>query len=87
MTRADDVAVTELTPGEYLVELAGRRHQVVLPAGVGIPGYADEDVVAATVVVLVQRGSGLPPTLDLSAVLAADPGILAVVEDELERDE
>jgi hypothetical protein len=84
VTSLNDVEVTEHMPGEHHVVVANETHTVLLPAGVGVPGCLDEDVVAAAVLVLRRRGRPLPEPLDLSAVLAREPDILVAIEHELE---
>jgi hypothetical protein len=67
------VEVEELTPGVYAVTLGDASLQVLVPAGVGVPGVAEEDLVALLVSILVARGQGLPAVLDVSHLLGTDP--------------
>lgn len=81
----DDVEVVEVVPGELDVHLPGRRLRVLVPAGVGVPGVADDDLAGALVTELRARGADLPDVVDVSAVLGADPGILDAVVARLEE--
>jgi hypothetical protein len=85
MTSQVPVEVNELAPGEYRVRRAGRTLTAIVPAGVGLPGVADEDLVAALVRRLVRQGHALPDPLDVSAHLAADPGLVTELDRDLNR--
>ena len=76
----DDVEVVEIIPGELDATVGDRTCRVVVPAGVGIPGLEDPDLVAGLVAELVRRGRELPALLDVSQVVGADPELLAAVE-------
>jgi hypothetical protein len=67
--------VRELQPGEYEVALADRRCRVLVPAGVGVPGLLEEDLVGAVARWYVRRGEPLPATVDVSALLGCAPGL------------
>jgi hypothetical protein len=73
--------VRALAPGEHEVVHAGRRSRVLVPAGVGVPGLDEPDLVALVVEVLLERESTLPEVLDLSHLLGTEPGLW----DELDR--
>ena len=60
------------------------RLEVLVPAGVGVPGAEDVEFAAAVVAVLRRRGATLPAVLDASAAIAADPGLLLEVTERLE---
>lgn len=60
------------------------RLQVLVPAGVGVPGADDVEFAAALVAVLLRRGAPVPAVLDASAAIAADPGLLPEVTERLE---
>jgi hypothetical protein len=81
-----DIEVTELSPGELEVRAASRRYRVLVPAGVGVPGFADEELAAASIAELLARGSTIAAVVDLSRTLADDPGFLGAVERRLEQD-
>ncbi len=74
-----DIEVVEVVPGELDVRLSDRTLRVLVPAGVGIPGVDDGDLVAALVAELSARGTTLPDVIDVSAVLSVDPGVLDAV--------
>jgi hypothetical protein len=79
--------VRTLAPGEHEVVHAGRRSVVLVPAGVGVPGLEEPDLVALVVEVLLERGRTLPEVLDLSHLLGTDPVLLAELDrraDELD---
>ncbi len=83
----EDIEAREIVDGQVLVTLpGGDRHQVLVPAGVGVPGVGDEELAAALVVELLDRGSVLAPVLDVSQLLAHDPALLAAVAERLEDD-
>jgi hypothetical protein len=58
--------------------------EVLVPAGVGVPGADDVEFAAALVAVLLRRGATLPALLDASATIAADPELLSEVTERLE---
>lgn len=76
--------VREIVPGEYDVYVDGDLYRVAVPAGVGIPGVDDLDLVGAIVEEL--RASDDPPdaVIDVSQVLVERPGLLAVLEARIE---
>ncbi len=76
----DDVEVVEVIPGELDATIAGRTCRVVVPAGVGIPGLEDHDLVAGLLAELHRRGRDLPALLDVSQVVGAAPDLLDAVE-------
>lgn len=76
-----EARASEEAEGQILVTLAdGGAHRVLLPAGIGVPGVEDTDFALALVLLLLDRGTDPPATLDASAVIARDPGVLAAVE-------
>ena len=81
------IAVTEVVPGELDVATAEATYRVLVPAGVGIPGIADEDLVGALVEELLGRGQRLPAVVDVSSVVSGDPGLLAAIERRVEADD
>jgi hypothetical protein len=81
---APDVRVRELAPGDHEVTHPGGTSRVLVPAGVGIPGIVEEDLVALLVAALLDRG-GLPPVVDVSLVLGTDPELVAEVERRAEE--
>jgi hypothetical protein len=82
-----ELEVTEIVPGELDVVAGGRRHRVLIPAGVGIPGLDDEDLAGALVAELLARGSEVPDVLDVSSVLRTRPEVLDAVARRAERDD
>jgi hypothetical protein len=75
------VEVREVTPGEYEVAGDGPTRRVVVPAGVGVPGVAEDELVALVVAILEERGDAPTGVLDVSHLLGADPTLY----DELAR--
>ncbi len=69
----------QVVEGEVDVTVGGRTVRVLLPAGVGVPGAGDTEVAAALVAELVERGEEPAEVVDLSQLLAADPGLVAAV--------
>lgn len=59
VTDQADIRVEEVVPGEFAVTItegdSTTRHRVVVPAGVGVPGVPDEEVVAESVRFLLER--------------------------------
>jgi|GEM_PF-3189312 len=89
---AGDEAVLEgvraraVEPGRVAVTGEGTPPlEILVPAGVGVPGADEVEFVAALVVVLGRRGVTLPETLDASAAIGADPGLLSAVAELLEQ--
>lgn len=80
----DRIEVVERRPGDLEVRVGDRRLAAVVPAGVGVPGVADEDLVATVVELLLDHGRPLTDPLDISALMLADPGLLAAVEARLD---
>jgi hypothetical protein len=80
MTDDPEVTVRELTPGEHEATHRGGTVRVLVPAGVGIPGVVEEDLVALLVELLLERGE-LPDVVDVSLLLGTRPGLV----DELVR--
>lgn len=76
----DDVEVVEIIPGELDATVGDRTCRVVVPAGVGVPGLDDPDLVAGLVAELVCRGRELPALLDVSQIVGAEPELLDAVE-------
>jgi hypothetical protein len=68
--------VEEQHPGEYDVRWGDRRVRVVVPAGVGVPGVLEEELVVLLVTTLVERGTELPEVLDVSHLLGSDPTLI-----------
>jgi hypothetical protein len=67
--------VRELAPGDHEVVHDGRTTRVLVPAGVGIPGLEEHDLVVLVVDVLLARDGTLPAVLDLSQLLGEDPAL------------
>jgi hypothetical protein len=65
--------IEEQHPGEYDVWWQDHRVHVVVPAGVGVPGVLEEELVGLLVTSLVERGHELPEVLDVSHLLGSDP--------------
>ena len=80
----DGIEARAVVDGEVAVTTAeGAQHTVLIPAGVGLPGVEDERLAATVVVELQERGSALPAVLDVSQLLARDPGLLSAVAQRL----
>lgn len=85
-----EIEVRELEPTrvEATLSTAGgtRRLRVVVPAGVGVPGATDEELVDLALRILVEREGVevLPHSFELPWVLARHPDLLAEVERRLE---
>lgn len=79
-----DVEVTELRPGEFAVRVGRRTVTAIVPAGVGVPGLVEDDLVVELVRLLAERGAPVPDPLDVSSLFVADPGLLAALERRLE---
>lgn len=83
------VEVRELEPTRFeaTVTHEGRTstHLVIVPAGVGVPGASDEDVVEELIRLLLARGRPVPASFDVPTVLREDPSVLAEVERRLEE--
>jgi hypothetical protein len=67
--------IRQLAPGEHEVLHDDRRSRVVVPAGVGVPGLDEPDLVALVVEVLLERERTLPEVVDLSQLLGTEPGL------------
>lgn len=80
-----DIEVTEIVPGELDVEFGGRRHRVLIPAGVGVPGLDDEDLAGELVRELLGRGIEIPDVVDVSGLLRARPELLEAVARRAEQ--
>jgi hypothetical protein len=70
-----ELRVVELQPGEHEVTHPAGITRVLVPAGVGVPGIVEEDLVVALVRWYATRGEPLPAVVDLSALLGARPGL------------
>lgn len=84
----DRVRARAVEPGRVRVTgevVAASPLEVLVPAGVGVPGADEVEFVAALVAVLDRRGVTLPETLDASAAVGADPGLLSAVTELLEQ--
>jgi hypothetical protein len=79
------VRIEEQHPGEYDVWWGDRRVHVVVPAGVGVPGVLEEDLVALLVTTLVERGHELPEVLDVSHLLGSEPTLFQEIADRAEE--
>ncbi|MFO7776737.1 MAG: hypothetical protein R6V28_00115 [Nitriliruptoraceae bacterium] len=82
----DDVAAHASEQGRITVssEATGVL-EVIVPAGVGVPGAEEAEFAAALVSVLLRHGAALPAVLDVSAAIATDPGLLPAVTERLEQ--
>jgi hypothetical protein len=67
--------IVELRPGEHEVTHPAGTTRVLVPAGVGVPGVVEEDLVVALVRWYAARGEPLPAVVDLSALLGTRPGL------------
>lgn len=81
-----ELEVTEIVPGELDVDAGGRRHRVLIPAGVGVPGLDDVDLAGGLVAELLARGIEIPDVVDVSGLLRTRPDLLEAVAHRLERD-
>jgi hypothetical protein len=81
-----DVEVTEIVSGELDVVAGGRRYRVLIPAGVGVPGLADDDLAGGLVAELLARGSELPDVIDVTSVLRNRPEVLEAVAARVDRE-
>ena len=82
----DELQAREVVDGQIAVTTSsGTEHRVLIPAGVGVPGVDDATLALTLVVVLRERGAGLPQVLDASQQFARDPGLLATVAERIER--
>ena len=78
------VSSEEVVEGEVDVTIAGRRAvRVLVPAGVGVPGFDDSEVAGAVVAELLERGEQLPDVIDVSRVLTSEPGFGGAVQARL----
>jgi hypothetical protein len=75
------VEIREVTPGVYEVDRDGAIQRIVVPAGVGVPGVPEEELVALVVTILEERGDEPGGVLDVSHLLGTDPTLF----DELAR--
>ena len=76
----------EVVEGQIVVSTDdGREHRVLIPAGVGLPGADDESLAVALVAALLARGEMLPEVMDVSHLLARDPGLLMAISEWLEQ--
>lgn len=81
----DDVAARATEQGRVAVTGGGTGGlEVLVPAGVGVPGADEVEFAAALVAVLLRRGATVPAVLDASAAIAADPELLPEVAERLE---
>lgn len=82
---ADDVISSEeVVEGEVDVAIVGGRVvRVLIPAGVGVPGFDDAEVAGAVVSELLGRGRGVPDVVDLSGLLGSEPALVPAVEARL----
>jgi hypothetical protein len=71
-----DVEVRELVPGQWELTHPGGVTTVVVPAGVGVPGVLEEDLVAVVADWYRERGRALPAVVDLSALFVEAPAAL-----------
>jgi hypothetical protein len=81
-----DLEVTEIVPGELDVVADGRRHRVVIPAGVGIPGLDDEDLAVGIVQELLLRDAQVADVVDVSGLLRTRPDLLEAVAERAEQE-
>jgi hypothetical protein len=80
-----DIEVTEIVAGELDVTAAGRRHRVVIPAGVGVPGLEDVDLARGLVAELLAQGVAIPDVVDVSGLLRTRPELLDRIADRVEQ--
>lgn len=82
----EGIEAHEVVEGQIAVSTAdGREHRVLIPAGVGLPGADDESLAVALVAELLARGEALPEVLDVSHLLARDPGLLVAISEWLDQ--
>jgi hypothetical protein len=81
----DRLRIEEQSPGEYDVWPGDRRVHVVVPAGVGVPGVPEEELVVLLVTTLVERGHELPEVLDVSHQLGSDPTLFREIAERADR--
>lgn len=78
------ISSDEVVEGEVDVAITGGRTvRVLIPAGVGIPGFDDAEVAGAVVAELLGRERGVPDVFDLSGLLGSEPALLSAVETRL----
>jgi hypothetical protein len=77
--------IRTLAPGEHEVVHGDRTSRVYVPAGVGVPGLDELDLVTLVVEVLLERGPVLPDVLDLSHLLGTDPALWAELDRRAEE--
>ena len=74
----------EVVEGEIDVSIVGERVvRVLIPAGVGIPGFDDAEVARAVVAELLGRTGGVPDVVDVSGLLASEPALIGAVQARL----
>jgi hypothetical protein len=80
------VEVTEVVEGELDVVAGAQRCRVLVPAGVGVAGFGDDELAAAIVREWIDTGRPLPAALDVAALLRSDPTLFAAVQQRLEAE-
>jgi hypothetical protein len=77
------IEVTEIVEGELDVVAGTARCRVLVPAGVGVAGFGDDELAAAVVREWLDAGRPLPAALDVASLLRSDPALFAAVEQRL----
>lgn len=87
-----DIIITETAPTRFEVRLADEvsetTHHVTVPAGVGVPGASDEEVVRTTFELLLERQAkeDIMPAFDLPMVAPFVPRFWQQLEQRLETE-
>lgn len=81
----DGIEAHEVVEGQVAVTTPqGGEHRILIPAGVGVPGADDVELATVLVAELLARGGALPEVVDVSLLLARDPGLLQRLSDRLD---
>ena len=80
------IEVTEIVEGELDVVAGGARCRVLVPAGVGVAGFDDDELAAAVVAEWLDTGRPLPAALDVASLLGTDPALFVAVQRRLETE-
>jgi hypothetical protein len=77
--------IRELTPGDHEVTHEGGTSRVLVPAGVGVPGLEEGDLVALVVDLVREHDRALPAVVDVSLLLGTRPELRAELERRAEE--
>lgn len=80
------IEVTEIVEGELDVTAGAERCRVLVPAGVGVAGFGDDELAAAVVAEWLATDRPLPAALDVASLLGSDPALFAAVQRRLETE-